>query len=164
MTSLRSALLAGLILAGFVPVTVALAEAPVQWYTDTGGGGTLAQPPGESKSGGAVAPISTESPVEDPPDSDISATEPVSSPPPSATQPHDWSEGQALAAGAHPVARAAQDAPTVTGGDDQESTAAGPIAALPLTGLQLAAVAAAGLLLLTAGALLRPRRRHAAPG
>jgi LPXTG-motif cell wall-anchored protein len=57
------------------------------------------------------------------------------------------------------VARAAQEAPTVTGGEDQENTAAGPIASLPLTGLQLAAVAAAGLCLLVAGALLRPRRR-----
>jgi hypothetical protein len=39
MTSLRLAVLAALILAGFVPVTVALAQAPVEWYTDTGGGG-----------------------------------------------------------------------------------------------------------------------------
>ena len=56
----------------------------------------------------------------------------------------------------------AQDAPTVTGGETRTASDAGLIASLPLTGLQLAAVAGAGLCLLLAGAALRPRRRPAA--
>ena len=158
MASLRFAVLAALILAGFVPVTVAVAQAPVEWYTDTGGVGALAQPAGESESGGVVAPLTATGPV-DLPESDISASEPVSSPAKAASAPRDEPEQSAPAAAQHPVARAAQEPPTVTGGEDQENTAAGPIASLPLTGLQLAAVAAAGLCLLVAGALLRPRRR-----
>jgi len=161
MTSLRSALPAALILAGFIPVTVAVAQAPVEWYTDSGGGGVLAQPAGKSNNGGVVAPLTATGPV-DLPESDISATEPVSSPAQAASEPSGAAKPHAPAATTPPVAHAAQDGPTVTGGDDQESTAAGPIAALPLTGLQLAAVAAAGLFLLAAGALLRPRRRPAA--
>src|SRR5215208_8258648 len=79
MTSLRSALLAALILAGFIPVTVAVAQAPVEWYTDSGGGGVLAQPPPQSHDGGAEAPRTATGPV-DLPESDISASEPVASP------------------------------------------------------------------------------------
>ena len=161
MTSLRLAALAALTLAGFVPVTVAAAQAPVEWYTDTGGGGVLAQPPQQSHDGGAEAPRTATGPV-DLPESDISAAEPVAS----ASQAEPLlgapSDEPAPAADARPQSRVAQDAPTVTGGDDQEASDAGLIASLPLTGLQLAAVAGAGLCLLLAGAALRPRRRPAA--
>ena len=78
MTSLRLALLAALILAGFVQVTVAAAQAPVEWYTDTGGGGVLAQPTPETRDGGAAAPPTASGEV-DVPESDISATPPVAS-------------------------------------------------------------------------------------
>ena len=47
---------------------------------------------------------------------------------------------------------------TVTGGQNQESSDAGLIGSLPLTGLQLGIVAGAGLCLLLLGAALRPRR------
>jgi hypothetical protein len=72
------------------------------------------------------------------------------------------SDEPAPAADRRPQSRASQDAPTVTGGEDQDASDAGLIASLPLTGLQLAAVAGAGLCLLLAGAALRPRRRPAA--
>ena len=52
--------------------------------------------------------------------------------------------------------------PAVTGGDSQENSDAGLIGALPLTGLQLALVAGAGLVLLLAGFALRPRRSRVA--
>ena len=60
-----------------------------------------------------------------------------------------------------PVAEAAQEPPTVTGGEDQAADEAGPIASLPLTGLELAALVGAGLCLVVAGAALRPRRQAA---
>jgi hypothetical protein len=161
MTSLRLAMLAALILAGFVPVTVAVAQAPVEWYTDTGGGGVLAQPPPQSKDGGAEAPLTATGPV-DLPESDISATPPVASPSQAEPVLGAPADEPAPAADRSPAPRAAQAAPTVTGGEDQESTDAGLIGSLPLTGLQLAAVAGAGLCLLLAGAALRPRRRPAA--
>jgi hypothetical protein len=161
MTLLRLAVLAALILAGFVPVTVALAQAPVEWYTDTGGGGVLAQPPQQSHDGGAEAPQTATGPV-DIPESDISASEPVASPSQAEPVLGAPSDEPAPAADRRPESRASQDAPTVTGGEDQESSDAGLIASLPLTGLQLAAVAGAGLCLLLAGAALRPRRRPAA--
>jgi hypothetical protein len=161
MTSLRLAVLAALILAGFVPVTVALAQAPVEWYTDTGGGGVLAHPPQKSHDGGAEAPLTATGPVEVP-ESDISASEPVASPSQAEPELGAPSDEPAPAADRRPESRASQDAPTVTGGEDQESSDAGLIGSLPLTGLQLAAVAGAGLCLLLAGAALRPRRRPAA--
>jgi hypothetical protein len=161
MTSLRLAVLAALILAGFVPVTVALAQAPVEWYTDTGGGVVLAQPPQKSHDGGAEAPLTATGPVEVP-ESDISASEPVASPSQAEPELGAPSDEPAPAADRRPESRASQDAPTVTGGEDQESSDAGLIGSLPLTGLQLAAVAGAGLCLLLAGAALRPRRRPAA--
>jgi hypothetical protein len=162
MTLLRLALLAAVILAGFAQVTVAVAQAPVEWYRDTGGGGVLAQPTHPlSPDGGAPAPRTASGEV-DVPDSDISATPPVASP--AQAEP-------VLGAPAHEPApkaddrsspTAAQAAPTVTGGEDQAASSdTGLIAALPLTGLQLAAVAGTGLCLLAAGALLRPRRRPA---
>jgi hypothetical protein len=161
MTLLRLAVLAASLLAGFVPVTVALAQAPVEWYTDTGGGGVLAQPPRQSNDGGAEAPRTATGPV-DVAESDISASEPVASASQAEPVLGAPSDEPAPAADRRPTSRASQDAPTVTGGEDQEGSDAGVIASLPLTGLQLAAVAGAGLCLLLAGAALRPRRRPAA--
>jgi hypothetical protein len=161
MTSLRLAALAALTLAGFVPVTVAVAQAPVEWYTDTGGGGVLAQPSPHTKDGGAEAPRTATGPV-DLPESDISAAEPVASSAQAEPVLGAPSDEPAPAADRRPQSRASQDAPTVTGGEDQDASDAGLIASLPLTGLQLAAVAGAGLCLLLAGAALRPRRRPAA--
>ncbi len=157
MASVRSPLLCALLLLGAVP-SIASAQEAVDWYTDTGGGGALARPAGESKSGGAVAPPTATGP-EDLPGSDISATEPVSSAAraTSAAGAPPRQEAEA-AADEGPVARPAQDAPTVTSGQNQDSADAGPIAELPLTGLELAGVAGAGLCLLLAGAALRPRR------
>ena len=157
MTLLRLALLAAVILAGFAQVTVAVAQAPVQWYRDTGGGGVLAQPTPESKDGGATAPRTASGEV-DVPESDISATPPIASP--AQVEPVLGAPTHELAPKAddRSVPTAAQAAPTVTGGEDQASSSdTGLIAALPLTGLQLAAVAGAGLCLLAAGALLRRR-------
>jgi hypothetical protein len=162
MTSLRSALLAALILAGFIPVTVALAQAPVEWYTD-GGGGALAQPGRDGPTGGAVVPLAggvaplKAGAIDDTPGY-------AEHTPPAATSAQAGpAPGRASAErSSAPQATAAQAAPTVTGGEDQPSAQDGLIASLPLTGLQLAAVAGAGLCLLLAGAALRPRRRTAA--
>jgi hypothetical protein len=159
MPSVRAPLLTALILSAAIPSS-AIAQEPVDWYTDTGGGGALARPAGESRSGGAVAPPTATGP-EELPESDISATEPVSSPARASSAAGVAPPEPAPAADARPVARTAQDAPMVTGGQDQASADTGPIAALPLTGLELAGLAGAGLCLLVAGAALRPRR-HAA--
>jgi hypothetical protein len=161
MTLLRSALGAALILVAFVWSASALAQAPVEWYTDTGGGGALARPTPESRDGGAEAPQTATGP-DDLPQSDISATEPVHSPArASQAEPvlgaPDSSPDPQRQESEH--ASPAQAAPTVTGGEDQDGSSAGPIADLPLTGLQLAIVGGAGLSLLLAGALLRPQRR-----
>jgi hypothetical protein len=157
MTSLRFPLLAALVLGGFVWAAAAVAQAPVEWYTDTGAGGTLAQPPGESKNGGALAPLGAGA-VGDPP-ADADPRPPIARPAQAAEAPA--SERGSAPASVRPVAKAAQDAPTVTGGEDQDAGAAGPIASLPLTGLELTALAGAGLCLLIAGAALRPRRHTA---
>jgi hypothetical protein len=165
MTSLRSVALAALILAGFIPVTVAVAQAPVEWYTD-GGGGALAQPGRDGPTGAAVVPLAggvvplKAGAIDDTPGF-------AEHTPPAATSAHAArAPGRASAerssAPPGPQATAAQAAPTVTGGEDQPSAQDGLIASLPLTGLQLAAVAGAGLCLLLAGAALRPRRRTAA--
>jgi hypothetical protein len=163
MSSLRFLLLAALVLACLAWAAAALAQAPVDWYTDTGSGGTLAQPARQAKNGGAVAPQTATGPV-DVPESDISATPPISSPAQAAPVLGTPADEPAPAADPHPAARAAQAAPTVTGGEDQDSSASGPIAALPLTGLQLAGLAGAGLCLLVGGAVLRPRRHAAERG
>jgi hypothetical protein len=160
MTLLRLALLAAVILAGFAQVTVAVAQAPVQWYRDTGGGGVLAQPTPQSHDGGASAPRSASGDV-DVPESDISATPPVASPAQAEPVLGKPTHDPAAPAAERPSPHAAQAAPTVTGGKDQGSSAAGLIGSLPLTGLQLAAVAGTGLCLLLAGVALRPRRRPA---
>ncbi|MEA2361002.1 MAG: hypothetical protein QOD71_147 [Thermoleophilaceae bacterium] len=161
MTSLRFPLLAAVLLAGFVWAAVAVAQAPVEWYRDTGAGGALAQPAGESKSGGALAPR-TATGEADVPESDISATPPVASP--AQAEPVLGAPGEERSAPARaPVAHAAQEAPTVTGGEDQPNSGAGLIGSLPLTGLELAGLVGAGLVLVLAGAALRPRRRVAEP-
>jgi hypothetical protein len=162
MTSLRFPLLAVLILAGFVWAAAAVAQAPVEWYTDTGGGGVLAQPAGKAHNGGAVAPRTATGPV-DVAESDISATPPVASPAQAEPVLGAPTREPAPAAEDRTPSQAAQAAPTVTGGEDQASSQDGLIASLPLTGLQLAAVAGAGLCLLLAGAALRPRRHSAEP-
>ena len=112
MTSLRLAVLAALILTGFVPVTVALAQAPVEWYTDTGGGGVLAQPSPETKDGGAEAPRTATGPV-DLPESDISAAEPVASSSQAEPVIGAPSDEPAPATDRRPQSRASQDVPTV---------------------------------------------------
>jgi hypothetical protein len=154
MAALRTFAVAALL--AFAASGIALAQAPVDWYTDTGSGGVLAQPPAASKSGGAVSPP-TASGLDEGPDSDISATPPVSSPAqaePVLGAPTD----EPTRAADPPEPEAAQQAPTVTGGQDQEPDEGGPIAALPLTGLELAVLAGAGLCLLIAGFAVRPRR------
>jgi hypothetical protein len=161
MTSLRFPLLAAMILAGFVWAAVAVAQAPVEWYTDTGGGGTLAQPVGQSKNGGALAPVGAGA-VGDPP-ADADPKPPTATPAQASPSPSPRRERRSAAAGDRPTAQPAQAAPTVTGGEDQESSGAGLIGSLPLTGLELAALAGAGLFLVLAGAALRPRRRTAEP-
>jgi hypothetical protein len=162
MGSLRLALLAALILTGFAQVTVALAQAPVEWYRDTGGGGVLAQPTQLSHDGGASAPP-TASGETDVPESDISATPPIASPAQAEPVLGAPTREPAPKADIDSSPRAAQTAPTVTGGEHQASSSnTGLLASLPLTGLQLAGVAGLGLCLLVAGALLRPRRRRPA--
>jgi len=167
MASLRFALLAILILAGLVQAAVALAQAPVEWYSDTGGGGTVAQPRQQSPSGGAVAPLGG-APVPigaggvDNSPAFEESTGPTARPPGSASAADQPSEDPSLSRLARPQAVASQEAPTVTSGDSQANSDAGLIGALPLTGLQLALVAGAGLFLLLAGVALRPRRRRVA--
>lgn len=168
MASLRFALLATLILAGLVHGAVALAQAPVEWYSDTGGGGTIAQPREQSPSGGAVAPLGN-APVPigaggiDNSPAFEESTGPTATPSASASEADNGtSDEPSLSHVARPHAVPSQEAPTVTGGDSQANSDAGLIGALPLTGLQLALVAGAGLCLLLAGYALRPRRRGVA--
>jgi hypothetical protein len=151
----RAPALAGLLTLALA--SPALAQAPeVDWYTDTGGGGVLAQPPGVTKSGGAVAPLTATGEV-DVAESDISATPPVASPA-DADEPvlGAPTDPPALPRQARPTPLPAQDEPAAPAG--QAETADETIASLPFTGLELGGVVLAGLLLLVAGALLRPRR------
>jgi hypothetical protein len=154
MAALRVVSLAALI--AFALSGLALAQEPVDWYTDSGSGGVLAQPPADSKAGGALAP-STASGETELPESDISATPPVASASdaePVLGAPND--EPVEVADEPAPP-EAAQEAPTVTSGQRQEEDS-GPVAGLPLTGLGLVALAGAGVCLLIAGLALRPRR------
>jgi uncharacterized surface anchored protein len=160
MPSIRVSLLSTLFLVGALPC-YAVAQTPVEWYTDTGSGGALAQPPQESKNGGAVAPSTATGEV-DGAESDISATPPVVSSAAQAEEPVlDDRSDEPRAERPDRPAEAAQDAPAVTGGEDQSNSDAGQIASLPLTGLELAGLVAAGLCLLVVGAVLRPRRSAA---
>jgi hypothetical protein len=166
MASLRFALLATLILAGLIHAAVALAQAPVEWYSDTGGGGTIAQPRQQSPSGGAVAPLGNAPVPIDAGGIDNSpafeeSTGPLARPSASASEAEP-ELGAAAPRVARPQAVPSQEAPSVTGGDSQENSDAGLIGALPLTGLQLALVAGAGLFLALAGFALRPRRSRVA--
>jgi hypothetical protein len=165
MASLRFALLATLILAGLVHGAVALAQAPVEWYSDTGGGGTIALPREQSPSGGTVVPLGHRA-TPGAGDIDNSAEFQTSTPPlPPALPSASAAEAEpdlAPSTRARPQAVPSQQAPSVTGGDSQENSDAGLIGALPLTGLQLALVAGAGLFLLLAGFALRPRRSRVA--
>jgi hypothetical protein len=160
MTSARPALIAALA-AALLPAS-ASAQAPVDWYTDTGAGGVLAQPVDLARDGGAVAPVEVGAPIGDPP-----APEPQRPPEatPAAAAPAPGAEAPAPLPSAPPRATAAQaddEAPAAQAPDESApaATAAAPGSdgALPFTGLGLAAVAAAGLCLLGLGALLRPRR------
>jgi hypothetical protein len=171
MATLRFALLATLILAALVQAAVAIAQAPVEYYTDTGGGGTIAQPHKQTRSGGTVAPLggvpapigSGPVPIEVGGVDDSAAFRrndtPTAEPAAKASAGPAREKEPVLA---RPQAVASQTAPTVTGGDSQANSDAGLIGALPLTGLQLALVLGAGLVLLLGGYALRPRRRAAA--
>jgi hypothetical protein len=154
MAAVRVLALAALI--AFAASGLALAQAPVDWYTDSGSGGVLAQPPAESEAGGALAPA-TATGETDVPESDISATEPVARSAQAEPVLGEPTERPPVDEPA-PAPQAAQEPPRVTGGQEQQEETAGPIAALPLTGLQLAGLAGAGLCLLVAGLALRPRR------
>jgi hypothetical protein len=153
MAALRVLALAALI--AFAATGLALAQAPADWYSDSGSGGVLAQPPVDSEAGGALAPP-TATGEEDVAESDISATEPVVKSAQAEPVLGEVTEQPLVDAPATP--KAAQEPPTVTDGQAQEEDAAGPIAALPLTGLQLAGLVGVGLCLLLAGLALRPRR------
>jgi hypothetical protein len=157
------AILRALFVAGLIPLALAVpapAQEPVDWYTDTGGGGVLARPPGVSKTGGAVAPL-TASGEEDVPESDISATPPVASP----SQAEEPVLGAPTDAPSPPreeppAPSPAQDRPSATAGQAEAADEA--IGSLPFTGVQLVLVAGAGLMLLVAGAALwtRPAARR----
>jgi hypothetical protein len=154
MAAVRVLALAALI--AFAACGLALAQEPVDWYTDSGSGGVLAQPPAESKAGGALAPA-TATGEQEVPESDISATEPVASP--SEAEPVLGAPTeQPIVDKPASAPKAAQEPPVVTSGQGQEDDSSGPIAALPLTGLQLGGLAGIGLCLLVAGLVLRPRR------
>lgn len=163
MASLRYALLATLILAGFVHAAVALAQAPIEFYSDTGSGGTVAQPREQSPSGGVVAPLGDAAvPIGAGGIDNSPAFEESTGPTATAAQAAPAApDNPSITRAARPQAVPSQAAPTVTGGDSQESSDAG-LGSLPLTGLQLALVAGAGLVLVLAGFTLRPRRRATA--
>jgi hypothetical protein len=161
MTSARPALIAALATTALLPASASAQDPPVDWYTDTGGGGVLAQPVDLARDGGAVAPVEVGAPIGDPP-----APEPQRPPAatPAAAQPASGTEALAPRRSAPPRATAAQadDAPAAQAPDAPApaATAVDPASdgALPFTGLGLAALVAAGLWLLGLGALLRPRR------
>lgn len=154
MAPLRS-LLVLLILIGLVSAATAVAQAPVEWYTDTaGGGGALAGPAPHNSGGGAFAPTTAApatvnlpppdevSPGDSPPAEAASASKPAE---PGSSEPVS---PQASAAGV-PAAAAAQADPA---GSD-----AGTVGSLPFTGLELVVIVAAGLCLVVGGAALWPR-------
>lgn len=148
MAPLRS-LLVLLTLLGLVCAATAVAQAPVEWYTeDAGGGGAVAGPAPNLSGGGAVAPINPPEPatVNLPPPTEMPSSD--SPPAQAARAPSADADGPAAPGpAAHPAAAPA-------------TTAAVPAAdpgPLPFTGLELAVIAAAGLCLLLGGFALRPR-------
>jgi hypothetical protein len=147
MAPLRS-LLVLLILLGLICAATAVAQAPVEWYTESGGG-ALAGPAPHDTGGGATAPTTGDAPAT------------VNLPPPTELPTSDSPPAQAARA---PVATAAPDAaarppaeapqPAAAAQAEPSGSGAG---SLPFTGLELAVMAAAGLCLLLAGVALRPR-------
>lgn len=149
MAPLRS-LLVLLILIGLVSAATAVAQAPVQWYTDSGGG-AVAGPSPDLHGGGAVAPITT-GPGAGSPDQQT----PSQATPPSATPFRPVAQ-----APAPPIAVAARaqapDKPAAGAQAEPAGSSQRPIGSLPFTGLELVVIVTAGLCLLVAGAALRPR-------
>ena len=148
MAPLRS-LLVLLILIGLVSAATAVAQAPVEWYTDTGGGGgALAGPAPHNSGGGAFAPTTA-------------APATVNLPPPDEVSPGDSPPAEAASASkpaepgpsepASPQASAASAAQAEPAGSD-----AGTVGSLPFTGLELVVIVAAGLCLVVGGAALWP--------
>lgn len=161
MTFLRLPVLLALLLLGSV-ATAPAAQSTVDWLTDTGSGGTLAQPPRQGPGGGTGAPVG-EGPVAEPP---VEVPPYVNLDPPTAMSaqagPDEGAaDGAQLPAGADGSAPAgdAQAAPAQqTAGDSQASADSGAVGSLPFTGLELAALVGVGVCLLSAGIALRPRR------
>jgi hypothetical protein len=151
MAPLRS-LLVLLILIGLVSAATAVAQAPVEWYTDTGGGGgALAGPAPHSTGGGAFAPTGTgPADVNLPPPEDMPSS--VSPPAQAAT-----ASKPAVPRSSEPASPQATPAGAPAAADAQADSDAGTIGSLPFTGLELVVIVAAGLCLLVAGAALRPR-------
>jgi hypothetical protein len=161
MAPLRS-LLVLLILIGLVSAATAVAQAPVQWYTEPGGG-TVAGPAPDLQGGGAVAPLATGPGAASPAPGRKEAAEPKpSGATPASPSSRSRSGGAtataaAAAAGASARASGAHAAAAAAAQGEPADSQAGPIGALPFTGLELFVIVTAGLCLLLAGAVLRPR-------
>jgi hypothetical protein len=154
MAPLRS-LLVLLILIGLVSAATAVAQAPVEWYTDTGGGGgALAGPPPHNSGGGAFAPTGTgPADVNLPPPQDVRSSDSPPAQAATASQPAlPHSSGPAS-----PQAQPAGTPATAAAQADPADSDTATIGSLPFTGLELVAIVAAGLCLVVAGAALRPR-------
>jgi hypothetical protein len=172
MAPLRS-LLVLLIFAGLICAATAVAQAPVEWYTDSSGGGATAgaaPAPGspgttDSARGGALAPTylapipSAPTVVNLPPPTEMPADD---SPPAQAASAAAAraASGDATAHGATPAADGA-DGDALPEGEDALRLDAQPASSawdpVPFTSWELAALALAGLCLLVGGAALRPR-------
>jgi hypothetical protein len=159
MAPLRS-LLVLLILIGLVSAATAVAQAPVQWYTESGGG-TVAGPPTDLNGGGAVAPLSAGPSAASPAPERSQPRKPK----PSGAVPASPNSGPAsggasataAAAGATARASGTHATPAAAAQAEPADSHTGPIGALPFTGLELFVIVTAGLCLLLAGAALRPR-------
>src|SRR5262245_26718073 len=142
MAPLRS-LLVLLILLGLVCAATAVAQAPVEWYTeDAGGGGAVAGPAPNLSGGGAIAPMNPREPAT------------VNLPPPADVPPSQSPPAQAAQAAPAQAGDAPADSPPADAAPAQAHAAAAPAAdpgPLPFTGLELALIAAAGLCLLLGG-------------
>ena len=154
-------LLVLLILIGLVCAATAVAQAPVEWYSQSSdGGGAIAGPPphlsdAREVGGGAAAPSTRDAPgaVNLPPPAEVAAD--GSQPQRAADVPPDAvpAAPASVPAAAHRAPAAQATAAQTTLADDR------PIGSLPFTGLELTVIAAAGLCLLLAGFALRPARR-----
>jgi hypothetical protein len=153
MAPLRS-LLVLLILIGLISAATAVAQAPVQWYTDSGGG-TVAGPSTDLRGGGAVAPLTAGPDVAAPARDGTRPDEPEASGAlPSLPDSTPLTGGATAAAAA---ARAPAAHPATAPQAEPPDPEADAIGALPLTGLELGVIVTAGVCLLLAGAVLRPR-------